>query len=223
MFLATHLIGFGAGGSAGARTYVGEAPAIKTGSVSSFTFTNFDTGAAGSLLVICVRTARVGSSFAISSLTVNGVGATINVQTYGNNASVDAECSAICSIVSPGGLQSVVVNYASSAFTNCDINAYNLSGISSNTPFHTAGGGAGASPSTSCSLNVPDNGIIIATTCSNQNETTTMSGVTVDRSAATSGVGWATGSLQGLSAETGRTISGSGAAGVRSIVAASWA
>jgi len=222
MFLATHLVGFGSGGAAGSSIYVYEATPFAA-NASNYTFSNFNTGSAGSLLVLCVIANQAASSLSVSSVTVNGVAATINVQTYGNNGSSLALASAIASIVSPGGNQSVVIGFGSSASRGLCVNGYNVSGLSSSTPYHTATGSGNAVTSVSCSLNVPDSGVAIATTGSNITEAITLSGLSTDRNAALSGLGWATGSNQNLAAQTGRSISGAGSSGVRSIVAASWA
>lgn len=160
MFLATAYIG----GGAALRSFQGSP--TPQGSASSYTFNgvSFGTPKGLSLVVAVVHLFNNGASGNdITSVTIDGITATIHIKRSGIfNASADA-VAGICSAQTANTSGTVVVT-PNNAMTGCAIDVYRLTRLRSITPFGTAGantpnGANGAS--LAASLSVPNRGIAI--------------------------------------------------------------
>lgn len=135
MLLVNQLIGFGAGGEAPSVTITPIAsPASNTGDLTTYTFSavNVSAAAAGAELLVVVAGAAGTDGRAVSSVTIDGNGATLDktINTGGSPDSTWAMAVARGSI--PDGSVDIVVNF-SAGMNRCIIDVFAMTGRASNT------------------------------------------------------------------------------------------
>ena len=234
MLMVNQLVGFGAGGAAAAaaptRVYVGS-----TGDATNqqnYTFTNHAIGAAASdRLVVVVITWEVnsGGTINLSSVSIGGNAATIIRQ---DEAPTSRRAhSAIAALaVASGSTATIAVGLSATNANSCAVHVYALYGLTSTTPFANNGNGVQTAASVSTTLDIPAGGVAVAGSSHNgaaTGEDATVTGLDEDVDMQTTDQFFyhQAASSQGMSAETGRTITTSSALAnaSRSISAASWA
>lgn len=215
-------------GGGASRTYI-TSPTPTFGSATSATFTSVSLGTAigTSLVVVVVHLWDVsGDGRHLSSATINGVAATIQVQTTGTVATNQDATVAIISAVTAGTSGNIVLTATNTVQGfGCDV--YRLNNLTSTTPTTTASNRLTAN-GTSVSVNITaaSNGILIHGCSVNGlgSETISGTGTTVDHTQNLSGdadfAEWA-GSLQNTSSGT-VTLSNTFSSGVAGVAGAAW-
>ena len=178
-----------------------------TADATGYTFTgqSLGTAAADREVVVAVQSRTGGTSITVSSLTVGGISATLEVRTA-NTASGYTLIEIWRAPVPTGTTGDVVVNFTGGTALRCAIDIYKLTGRSST--FATSS--TGASNGGTLSLNVAANGAVIAAAASaSATSAFTWTGVTERYDAATGGEAFrtSTASADGLTAATPRTVS----------------
>ncbi len=206
------------------RTFIGFATA-QVGSGPAYTFSGVTAAQAG-YLVLTINGDFNSSGRTLSTVTVGGNSATLHVNQHGDQT-LGTSIAAVAGIAVGAGATGNIVITFSNTMTGASYAAYLLTSLSSNTPTATAGNatvGAGGATSISTSINIPANGVLIATASCVQTSIS-LSGATSDGTQVVNGIyQFITGSDQQMNAETGRSVSSSkgGAASSYAIAAAAW-
>lgn len=233
MLMVNQLVGFGAGGAAARRTRVYVGSTGDATNAQNYTFTNHAIGdAAADRLVVVVITWEVNSGGTINLSTVSIGGNAASIVRQDVTPTTRQAHSAIATLAVPSGTTATIaVGLSSTNANSCAVHVYALYGLTSMTPFDHNGAGGQAAPSVSTTLNIPAGGIAIAGSSHNGAATgeddATVTGLDEDVDMQTTGEFFyhQAASSQGMSAETGRTITTSSALAnaSRAISAASWA
>lgn len=169
----------GPGSAVHGVTLTPTAIASDTANSTTYTFTsqNFGTAAADRYIIVVFGSGRGSTGIAVSSATIGGVAASLDVQ-LSANVSGSSAVSAIMSAPVPTGTSgTVAVTLSGAAGQNAAISVYSLTGSLTGTPSFTNSNGTGADPSTT--LNCPAGGAGVGgSTYRNSGGTTTWSGLT---------------------------------------------
>lgn len=200
-----------------------------TGTNSVYTFNATDVGEAAvdRLIVIVVSLVKsVSPVRSVSSVTIDGVAATIQVSQDSGLGVIDPEptvSQAIVTLPVPVGTTADIVVTATGNVDGCSIGVYPVYGLGSFVPFDTASNASNASNPTT-TIDVPNNGIVIGGYVGvggtpAASTWTGLSSKVVDESLSTGT--WASIAAQtGLAAQTGRTIAVTNAASGREALTA---
>lgn len=148
--------------------------AVSSANATTYTFSaqNLGTAAADRNIVVCATGQDTGSAAkSISSITVQGITASIAIQNQGNASNTSMTAIAIVNV--PTGTTGDVVVTFSEAFANCGISLFHIVGMGSTTPNHT---NSTDLDNTAVSVNVNAGGVVIgcgATSSSNPTSTWT--------------------------------------------------
>jgi hypothetical protein len=188
----------------------------------NFASQNFGDEDATREIVVTVHWYGLTGASALNSASIGGVSATIHVQ---NNDDLGGAFvgSAIISASVPTGTSGTISVTFSAQCLGAAIGAYRVINLSSTTPHHTA---SDDDDVINMSLNIPENGVLVACAMFETAGVVATSGMTEDFDATLeSAVQYVGGSGTGLSQETGRALSFDGAVGPNGAagVAASWA
>lgn len=231
MLMVNQLVGFGAGGAVArpTRVYVGS-----TGDATNaqnYTFTDHDIGdAAADRLVVVAITWEVnsGGTINLSTVSIGGNAASIIRQDV-SPTSRRAHSAIAALAVASGTTATIAVGLSSTNANSCAVHVYALYNLTSTTPFDDNGGGVQIAGSVSTTVDIPEGGICIAGSSHNGVATGEDASVTgldedVDMQTTDQFFYHQAASSQGMSAETGRTITTSSATAnaSRSISVASW-
>lgn len=199
--------------------YIGSASS--TASLTTYTFSSFNIGGPGLIVVAIVGSYTGGPAGfgTISSATIGGSAATLAVKITGD---VNAPIGIFYRRVTSGTTATITVTF-SKAFAGCAIMVYRLTDTASDTPHNSAEGGGSGRTSTSVSLNVPANGVTLAVSSVNDSLSTAWTNLTKDVDALNGAVGYSSASLDKMSQQTGRSISiATISSTTQRLVAASW-
>lgn len=142
-----------------------------TSDLTTYTFSNRNIGQPSlDRLVIVLISSKGGAARTLSSVSINGSGATLHVNPAG-----DWHATGIASqIVTSGTTTNISVTF-SGGVLKCAIWVWTLKNYKSATPFATGGVNAGAATNSNVSFNVPANGIALYCTHADNNTTCTWS------------------------------------------------
>jgi hypothetical protein len=230
MFLATHLIGFGAGGANATRVWQ-NVKTYSSSAATSYTFNSVATGGPG-LLVVTVTAGRGLETGSVTSVTVGGNSCTLVAQATGYTELKNvAMISCLATITSTGGSQNIVVNLNTTGgnYQFCAIDCYVLSDLQSSTPYATSTVATTvSSTAANLTLSIPAGGVAIASLLQANNSTLSTTNITFDQNAVVNNPnvlrGWAVGSGQQLAAQSMSIVNTNGASSsvARVTTAASW-
>lgn len=229
MFYAgCELIGFGATAAAtsATSTYIGNTS--DTTDQTTYSFAGASIGTASSdRLVVCGFTARANAARTVSSVTIAGVSATLVGTAIDAGAGADLATMWIAAV--PTGTTGTISITFSAAMLRCNVGVWTITGGGSATPTSTQTDNTVSSNVLSVSSDCPANGCIIAVSENGQGSgsaTATWAGVTenYDTTVETTSFGASGASANFSSAQTGLTVSETGAATVANgaMVAAAW-
>lgn len=129
---------------------------LDTSAQTTYSFTSVDCGAGGHVIALV---GDGNDTRSISSVTINGVSATIHVQTDQSN---QAQCGIASAEGVGGGTGKTVTVVLSGATDGCTLHIYTMANYSSATPHHTAHhDGGNAVSSLSIPVNTPSGGVAI--------------------------------------------------------------
>lgn len=199
-------------------TYLQSTTIDSSNTTFNFTGENFGSASSDRVIIVVVR----GYPFnpgddPISSATIGGVSATVHVDTFDPDAGTN---SAIISAPVPTGTSGTVSVTFVGTNSRARISVYHATGIDTGaTAYDTA---SNLDDVVSMTIDIPDNGILVAGAHFGSSGAVTTTGVTEDDEASLSADVVVAGSAGPLSAETNRTVSFDGATGDASGVAVSW-
>jgi hypothetical protein len=168
MLMVNQLSGFGAGVAPvtpASLTYV--ATTIDTTDQTTYTFTSHAVGAADPtrrVVVVC-HWSRATSVGTLNSATIGGVGATIHVQDGG--AGIGGKVAIISALLPTGTTATIALTF-SSAQDRCSIGVYRAINETSASPTATASDNTVSGNQFDLTINVPNNGWIVAGVNANQ-------------------------------------------------------
>jgi hypothetical protein len=151
------------GGGAAKLDFLG-AFTPQTSSGPGYTFSGLTLDDPG-LLILCINGDMNTHGRRLNSVTVNGVGATIDANQPGDNTGLGTSIAAIASRVMPAGATGNIGLTFSGTMIGCSIMAYLLTRYKNAVHAHVAGArttGAGVT-SLSTSIDIPARGVLVAT------------------------------------------------------------
>lgn len=169
--------------------------------------------------IVCGITAEraAPTAYGIASSTIGGVAASVVVDAEESAGGFD---SYIIIAKVPDGTSGTISITFNSGQVLCHAGLWRVTGIASPTPFDTA---SDTADPVSMSIDVPDDGIVIGTATNATSGTAfATSGVTENYDVSFDGSRHVGGSVSGLSAQTGRTVTFNGASADCSGCCASW-
>jgi hypothetical protein len=209
---------------AATRSFAGST--VNIANATSHTYTNhaIGTAAADRYVVVIAYAIDNAAERTINSMTIGGNAAT-PIQSNKSATGQDVYTAMFGLAVAAGTTATIVVTYSSTMNTGA-VAVYALYGLLSTTPFHNNGNQTNAATSVSTTLNIPEGGLAVAGSCiftNNVNHTGT--GLTEDADVhMESNTKMFAMSDEGMTAETGRTLTVTGTTSLqRCISAASWA
>jgi len=208
-----------------ALTYIGSTTFAGTTATVTLSSVNIGTASSDRLVVVfcSIRRASVPAR-TISSVAINSTTAT-TVVSGSQNGTRGVACGIYTLLVTSGTTATIDVT-ASGTYSDGVISVYTLTGLSSNTAFHSASNGNTTKSALSMSLNVPSAGIVIGGWggCDGSNAGVTWTNIaTEDVDSVVGGLNWSTASETGMSSQTGRSITVTPAGRATNfIVSASW-
>jgi hypothetical protein len=149
---------------------------------STYTFSAQNLGAAssGRHIAVCIASRAVGtSSLAVSSVTIQGITASLSVSAQNVTSNVTVACIAIAAV--PSGTTGDIVITLPRTALRIGIAVFSIANISGTTPSDTDSSTANAP---TCSLDIPANGVALAISARAGSGSVTWSGLT-ERSDAT--------------------------------------
>lgn len=174
-----------------------------TADLTTYTFVAAAIGSAAAdrWVVVCAA-GRAAVNRQVASITIAGVTAPRVVR-----SALTIQPTAIHALLVPTGTTADIVVTFSNAMVNCVIEVYTLTAVpSANYDQNTADGAAGTA-SAPTTVNVPEQGYLIACAASGNNGTTTWAGATEDYDAVTETRTYTSASASGLTAATARAVS----------------
>lgn len=169
----------GPGAASPGVTLTPTAVASDTTNSTTYTFSSqsFGTAAADRYIIVVFGAGRGSTGVAVSSATIGGVGATIDVQNTATVSGSSAVSAILSAAVPTGTTGTVAVTISGAAAQNAAISVYSLTGSLTGAASFTNSNATGADPSTT--LNCPAGGAAVGgSTYRNVGGTTTWSGLT---------------------------------------------
>lgn len=144
---------------------------------STYTFSSIDLGvpSSGRLIIVAIGANCGGTSQTITGVTIGGISATIDIQRVNSGNSQNGNAT-IASAIVPTGTSGDIVVTLTGAIMDCAISAYRAARLNSTSVYDTAPD-SDIDSQYNMTVDVPSNGIVVATSCKITGGDSTWTGV----------------------------------------------